>query len=128
MADRFSVNWEDFKDLLIASRERYLREEAGEEDENMPEVVWAIFLQTLEDYGSDDNDPYELVANLYEKGEYGSIYEAIGADAADELKDENGNWDDRKVSERASGDGFLAIYDGSDMVVVHSFGTDGIEI
>jgi hypothetical protein len=44
------------------------------------------------------------------------------------LKDENGNWDDRKVSARAREDNFLAIYDGGDIVVIHSFGTDGIEI
>jgi hypothetical protein len=71
MAVRFSVNWNDFRELLEQSRVQYLREEASEENENMPEVVWDAFLQVIEDYGSYGNDPYELVANLYDYGKYG---------------------------------------------------------
>jgi hypothetical protein len=110
--------WDDFKDMLEERRNKFTTYHADCSDK-----VFDYFLEAICECGNGGRTPMDLVDNFLVNGDWAPIGEYLGASKLDELKDENGEWDEDKLQKLIEDRGYMTyiIEDDNDVTIINTF-------
>lgn len=110
-------SWDDFKDLLEERRNTFTEYRA-----DCPDKVFDYFLEIICECGNGGRTPMDLIDNFLVNVDWGEIGNYLDTDEIEELKDEDGEWNEKELEKLVESRGYetYIIEDDNDVTIINT--------